>query len=189
MIPSVQVVRMVYRYGQSFPRRSVMSVTLRYILKHEFRCRISTRHPVHCSLARRKPKGMYYYLTILHVSHDSKRNCFPLRNLKEVPPVLNNLFPLRGFYNLGQILSEHNVSFFPIKFKRDSFELRIVFTNFNQLEVILEDSAFNSNKKIKIICNIRVPVVAQWLTNPTRNREVEGSIPGLAQGVKDPAVV
>ena len=30
-----------------------------------------------------------------------------------------------------------------------------------------------------------VPVVAQWLTNPTRNHEVEGSIPALAQWVKD----
>ena len=30
-----------------------------------------------------------------------------------------------------------------------------------------------------------VPIVAQWLTNPARNHEVEGSIPGLAQWVKD----
>ena len=29
-----------------------------------------------------------------------------------------------------------------------------------------------------------VPVVAQWLTNPTRNHEVAGSVPGLAQGLR-----
>ena len=33
-----------------------------------------------------------------------------------------------------------------------------------------------------------VPVVAQWLRNPTRNHEVVGSIPGLTQWVGDPAL-
>ena len=36
--------------------------------------------------------------------------------------------------------------------------------------------------------NYGVPIMAQWLTNPTRNHELAGSIPGLAPWVKDPAL-
>ena len=32
---------------------------------------------------------------------------------------------------------------------------------------------------------VGVPIVAQWLTNPTRNHEVSGLILALAQWVKD----
>ena len=36
--------------------------------------------------------------------------------------------------------------------------------------------------------HVGVPVVAQWLTNLTRNHNVAGSIPGLAQWVDDPVL-
>ena len=35
----------------------------------------------------------------------------------------------------------------------------------------------------KKVC-IGVPIVAQWLMNPTRNHEVVGSIPGLTSGLR-----
>ena len=37
-------------------------------------------------------------------------------------------------------------------------------------------------------CQRGVPVVAQWLTNPTRTQEDEDLIPGLAQWIKDPVL-
>ena len=40
----------------------------------------------------------------------------------------------------------------------------------------------------KITLYIGVPIVAQWLTNPTRNHEVAGSVPAIAQWVNNPAL-
>ena len=37
-------------------------------------------------------------------------------------------------------------------------------------------------------CGTGVPIMEQWLTNPTRNHEVVDLIPGLAQWVKDPVL-
>ena len=34
-----------------------------------------------------------------------------------------------------------------------------------------------------------VPIVAQWVKNPTSIHKDEGSIPGLAQWVKDPMLL
>ena len=51
------------------------------------------------------------------------------------------------------------------------------------------DLALHCNTTQLKIKTAGVPVVAQWLTNPTGNLEVAGSVPALAQWVRDPALL
>ena len=53
---------------------------------------------------------------------------------------------------------------------------------------ILENKNKNGISNVNKERKWGVPVLAQWLTNPTRNHEVADSVPALAQWVKDPAL-
>ena len=53
---------------------------------------------------------------------------------------------------------------------------------------LMSDKAKGFTCNISLRPHVGVPVVAQWLTNPTRNHEVAGSVPALAQWVNDPAL-
>ena len=54
---------------------------------------------------------------------------------------------------------------------------------------ILQKSSLRSCFVLFITYHISgVPVMAQWITSPTRNHELVSSIPGLAQWVKDPVL-
>ena len=50
------------------------------------------------------------------------------------------------------------------------------------------DSCCIPETNITFYVNYGVPIVAQWLTNPTSIQEDTGSIPGLAWWVKGPAL-
>jgi len=69
---------------------------------------------------------------------------------------------------------------FPLEAARNN-----LFTLLVQAQIEVEK---NLNRFFQLINISGVPVVAQWLTNPTRNHEVAGSVPALAQWVNDLAL-
>ena len=62
------------------------------------------------------------------------------------------------------------------------FTICIILDNLFNLSVFILTEK-NENSKI-----VGVPVVAQWIVNPTRNHEVVGLVPALAQWVNDLAL-
>ena len=68
------------------------------------------------------------------------------------------------------------------------FQARLAFTYLIQKYTVLCTMMSNQKSAPLSKPSSGVPVVAQWLTNLTRNHEVVVSIPGLVQWVKDPVL-
>jgi len=62
-------------------------------------------------------------------------------------------------------------------YRFDAIPVKLPMTIFTELEQTIQKFMWG------------VPIVAQWLTNLTRNHEVAGSVPGLVQWVKDLALL
>ena len=76
-----------------------------------------------------------------------------------------------------------------LRFQRGNFYRSLGKHHQGRLE--LESACFSFrtwNLLAKNKGHLGVPIVAQWLANLTRNHEAVGSIPGLAQWVKDPVL-
>ena len=69
--------------------------------------------------------------------------------------------------------------------------IKLLEENTGQTLSDINDSNIFSDPPLRVMTirtKIGVPVVVQWLTNPTRNHEVAGSVPALAQWIKDPVL-
>ena len=69
-----------------------------------------------------------------------------------------------------------------------SFQTSLVISLFRKQTLYLNYfSQEKENQQEK--CLEGIPVMAQWLTNLTRNRKVASSVPGLVEWVKDPGLL